>query len=116
MLLVNDLLEALLRQRRRLLARVAHVEGDLHWLDVHVAPEREEEGQEASLARVLARLDERDRAELESINAALVRIANGDYGRCVTCGGTIPADRLHVLPATTRCLGCARDAESTGLS
>lgn len=54
------------------------------------------EGQRADAMRELAELD-----------AACERIADGTFGVCVSCGSPIPLERLRVLPATTRCVGCA---------
>jgi RNA polymerase-binding transcription factor DksA len=42
-----------------------------------------------------------DRAEIE---AALARIENGTYGRCVDCGKEIPDGRLEIKPEAARCL------------
>lgn len=111
---VDDFREALLAQRRALLRRVADTEEDLRWLDTHVARETTEEGQEEAIARLLVRLDERGRAELDAIDAALARIATGDYGRCQTCGEPIPEERLRIVPATCHCLRCEERAERTG--
>ncbi len=43
---------------------------------------------------------------------ALQRIQDGTYGKCVGCGGKIPAARLHVKPEATRCIGCQTEYES----
>ena len=44
--------------------------------------------------------------ELRSINAALRRIENGDYGYCVDCGNEIARNRLEINPAAERCIDC----------
>jgi RNA polymerase-binding transcription factor len=38
--------------------------------------------------------------------AALARIDDGSYGRCVDCGGPVPELRLEARPATPRCVPC----------
>jgi DnaK suppressor protein len=48
---------------------------------------------------------ERDR--LLEVEAALIRIAEGRYGRCLRCDGSIPLERLRVLPWTSYCRECA---------
>src|SRR6185436_8241217 len=98
----------LLQQRAALLRHVAQAEDDLHWLDTNVEPERMDEGQERSLALVLARLDEHGKAEIEAIDRALARIAGGSFGRCTSCGRAIPTSRLRALPTADRCLNCAK--------
>ena len=40
------------------------------------------------------------------IDAALARIADGEYGHCVSCTQPIPAARLDVLPAASLCMPC----------
>ncbi len=48
----------------------------------------------------------RDAAELREISAALQRIDDGSYGKCVDCGEAIPLPRLLAQPAAARCIGC----------
>ncbi|MFE7844689.1 TraR/DksA family transcriptional regulator [Microbacterium sp. NPDC057407] len=48
--------------------------------------------------------------ELAEVDAALARVADGDDGRCVDCGRSIPAARLLVRPSATRCVECATRA------
>lgn len=43
---------------------------------------------------------------LEQVNAALERIANGTYGKCENCQGDIPLERLKVYPAASKCTTC----------
>ena len=59
-------------------------------------------------------LDERETAELNSIDAALKRIATGEYGLCVDCGVSIPTARLHANPTAMRCIVCQDRAEQAG--
>ncbi|MBE7189024.1 TraR/DksA C4-type zinc finger protein [Jatrophihabitans endophyticus] len=47
-------------------------------------------------------------AQLEDIDAALVRLAAGTYGVCVVCGAPIGAERLDARPFALRCIACAR--------
>jgi len=108
---VNRIQRTLLDRRRELFEAVARVEDDLRWLDTNVEPEVAEEGQEENIARLLARLDDRGKAEIEDIDAALARIATGDYGRCEGCGNAIPAARLNALPTAVACVACAAARE-----
>ena len=108
---VNRIQRALLARRRELFETVARVEDDLRWLDTNVEPEVAEEGQEENIARLLARLDDRGTAEIEDIDAALARIATGDYGRCESCAEPIPAARLEALPTAVTCVECAAARE-----
>ena len=47
------------------------------------------------------------RHQREATDAALARLDDGTYGRCVACGGPISPERLDALPATPLCLACA---------
>jgi DnaK suppressor protein len=51
--------------------------------------------------------DARRAGELRRIDAALGRIADGEYGWCVECGEAIGDKRLEIDPATPRCRACA---------
>ena len=115
MLPIETLRDKLLKQRRVIFERVTHAEDDLRWLDTNLESETEEEGQEENIARLLARLDDRGRAEIEEIDRALVRIASGDYGRCVACDKLIPLPRLEALPAAEMCVECAQARERPGV-
>ncbi len=44
------------------------------------------------------------RKDLDDIEKALGRIDEGTYGTCEVCGETIGADRLEVMPSTSRCI------------
>lgn len=50
----------------------------------------------------------RDRAtqQLELVDAALARLANGSFGTCLRCGGPIAPDRLEALPWAAHCIAC----------
>lgn len=48
----------------------------------------------------------RDLKEIQDIDAALRRIADGDYGICIDCGAEIAPARLAAYPTAKRCLPC----------
>jgi DnaK suppressor protein len=48
------------------------------------------------------------RAALHEVQAALWRMEEGQYGRCVTCRHPIERERLEILPQTARCMACQR--------
>jgi RNA polymerase-binding protein DksA len=101
-------LDRILRARRaELLREAAACETGLQANAAERESELEEGAQEDEMNRVLGRLDERERHEITDINAALDRIVDGTYGRCIRCGGAIAIDRLAALPATALCVRCA---------
>jgi RNA polymerase-binding transcription factor DksA len=50
------------------------------------------------------------RIALRDIEAALARMHNGTYGKCVDCGRRLPTERLEVLPQAAQCMDCQRAA------
>ena len=109
--LIEELRQALVAERRHVMERVARIQEDLRWFDSNVEPEITEEAQEASLARPLARLDDRGVVVIGAIERALRRMDDGDYGRCEACRQFIALDRLRALPSATTCAPCAAGAE-----
>ena len=61
---------------------------------------------------IAAALTEHEQRELAAVNAALARLARGDYGSCAGCGADIPFDRLKAEPWALRCVPCAQRAEA----
>jgi DnaK suppressor protein len=57
-------------------------------------------------------LMEAEEDTLSLIEAALARIDDGQYGRCVQCDGVIPKARLNAIPYTPVCIKCAEQQES----
>lgn len=52
-----------------------------------------------------------ERQELGAVQAALDRIAAGEYGLCTDCGAPIGSARLEVVPEAAHCIGCQEAAE-----
>lgn len=44
--------------------------------------------------------------EIDRIDAALLKLDDGTYGRCEECGCRIPAGRLRVIPHALYCVDC----------
>jgi DnaK suppressor protein len=53
---------------------------------------------------------------LRGVEDALARMAEGRYGRCVTCGRPIDTERLGVLPMTALCMSCHYNEQNCGRS
>lgn len=51
--------------------------------------------------------------EIRDIDAALLRIASGSYGRCVDCTDVIEPARLDAYPTAKRCHRCQSRREQT---
>ncbi|MBI4516972.1 MAG: TraR/DksA C4-type zinc finger protein [Deltaproteobacteria bacterium] len=104
---LDALRSTLLHQRSVLLKEVADTEADLATLEAMRESELEECAQDERLTRLLDRLDRRAKAEVEDIDRALARCADGRYGICTQCAQPIAAARLRVLPAAALCITCA---------
>lgn len=46
------------------------------------------------------------KGNLDQIDAALARIAEGSYGTCASCGKAIGAERLEFRPESILCVEC----------
>ncbi len=47
------------------------------------------------------------RERLDEVEQALVKLDQGSYGVCESCGRPIDAARLEALPSARRCIACA---------
>jgi DnaK suppressor protein len=59
-------------------------------------------------------LRDRNAQHLALIDAAIARLDDGTYGRCVRCGAPVAPDRLDALPWAPHCIDCARTVARGG--
>jgi DnaK suppressor protein len=95
--------------------RLADLHADIHAAELarrernadptEVSDRKDEAGLNQSLSTDDAQ-EERDRAELRQVEAALHRLDVGSYGDCADCGEAIDMQRLLALPAAERCAPC----------
>jgi RNA polymerase-binding transcription factor DksA len=111
-------LEATLRQRFEALRGVLHEH--LAKSDDERAvllADRVRDTEDESLTDLLVDLDlaeiDRDLDEIKAVEAALARMRAATYGRCVTCAGPIPFERLVAYPTASRCRDCQAVHERT---
>ncbi|WOJ93213.1 TraR/DksA C4-type zinc finger protein [Congregibacter variabilis] len=97
--------------QRVLEQRLLELEGRLAKLKRDAAQEHSsdsaEQAQERENDEVVDAIGVETRDSLAAVKAALQRIEEGNYGKCMQCGGDIAADRLKVMPEATHCMGCA---------
>jgi RNA polymerase-binding protein DksA len=53
-------------------------------------------------------LRDRNEQQLASVEAALGRLDDGTYGRCVRCDRPIAPERLDALPWAAQCIDCQK--------
>lgn len=105
--------EMLAAQRADALERLARIGQELSGIiesaSAGADDEHDAEGPTLAFEREhLAALASQARQRLGEVDAALARLAEGSYGRCVTCGEPIGAARLAARPVSATCIGCAR--------
>ncbi len=91
-------------RRDELRRRLGRIEADL---DTEPPKDWEDRATEREGDEVLEDLGSAGLQELRMIEAALARVAAGEYGVCVACGAAISEERLAVVPHAPRCRHCA---------
>lgn len=81
--------------------------GELRHLDQHSA-EAASELTELERDEVLRAVVDAQRSE---VIAALARLDEGTYGRCLACGIEMPEERLEARPEAARCISCQHELE-----
>ncbi len=84
--------------------------GNLSHFPLHLA----DMGTDAFERDMSTSLLQNERQIQTQVAAALDRIEQGTYGRCVKCGGEIHKGRLQAVPYTSCCVACAQEAEESG--
>jgi RNA polymerase-binding transcription factor DksA len=69
-------------------------------------------GASRSRSEITAALMAGARSALRDVRAALARMSDGSYGRCTSCGGQLPLERLEILPQIAQCMACQHASES----
>lgn len=102
-----------LEERRLSLVHLAGENADAarELLDTESSHAREGAVERAESA-MRARLSERDRHELAEIDAAILRLDRGTYGKCERCDGAVGRHRLQALPEARLCMACSSSRES----
>ena len=52
-----------------------------------------------------------NQSQLRKVEAALERIATGEFGICDVCGDAITLKRLQALPCANKCIECQEQSE-----
>jgi len=82
--------------------------------EIDVAGDEVDKLQGANLLIVQNQISQKNILKLESLNRAIDKIDDGDFGDCEECGESIELRRLEVLPGVTLCVTCAEHAELHG--
>jgi DnaK suppressor protein len=111
-------LEQQIQQRRDELAReisqgVARVRDDNYNRIAGEVPDAGDESVASLVADTENAETTRDMRELQELDRALRRIAEGTYDTCEECGDDIPFARLRAYPGAIRCVPCQSIYEKT---
>lgn len=90
--------------------RIEAIQIDSHHKEEPVEKDFAEQATQSENDDVLSALDGEAQHMVMQINAALLRIDQGTYGLCVTCGEKIPEKRLEAIPFAEFCINCAEES------
>jgi len=106
--------EKLLKRREGLVGVVQAAEAYSRERDAEATQDPADMAANAYTKELLMSMSTNDRQLLESIDAALYRIEEGDYGFCDNCQQPIQEKRLEAVPWARHCLRC-QDLNERGL-
>lgn len=99
------------RRKDQLESRLAEIKARLQTIEAELDSHQSQDWEELAVERegdeVLEGMGLSGQQEIRMIEAALERIAEGEYGFCTKCGAEISEERLDVLPYTPFCRACA---------
>jgi DnaK suppressor protein len=93
-------------RRESLLGQVQAAEAYSRERDAEATQDPADMAANAYTKELLMSMSTNDRQLLQSIDAALDRIDNGDYGKCANCGQPIQEKRLEAVPWARHCIRC----------
>jgi RNA polymerase-binding transcription factor DksA len=100
----EEIVQALNARLSELTGHVAEIDSELR---KPLSARNEEQATDLENQDALEGIEKSKLQEIQQIELALKRIAEGSYGSCSECGAIIPAKRLKALPTATRCISCA---------
>jgi len=106
--------EKLLIRREGLIGQVQAAEAYSRERDSEATQDPADMAANAYTKELLMSMSTNDRQLLESIDGALYRIEEGEYGKCSHCGQPIQEKRLEAVPWARHCLTC-QDLNERGL-
>jgi DnaK suppressor protein len=99
-------------RRRELGLKLSEFRNESKEVENGVAQDLADKAESSYTKEFLLSLSDAERDQLFQIDAALKRMAKGDFGICQTCQKEIGRKRLNALPWTPLCIDCQEKAES----
>ena len=103
--------QKLIEELRTLSGRQDVIEAHLRNADRSVPDDWSDRATFTENDEVLEALDDHGRARLAALRGALIRIEEGVFGSCVSCGEDIDPRRLAAMPEAEQCVACAAESE-----
>jgi DnaK suppressor protein len=98
--------DRLLERREGLVGQVQAAEAYSRERDAEATQDPADMAANAYTKELLMSMSTNDRQLLDSIDAALRRIEEGEYGKCDNCGEPIQEKRLEAVPWAQHCVTC----------
>ncbi len=103
--------ELLLERREEVLKSVSETKEKGIGFSLDDLPDEVDLASSESDQSMSLRLRDRERILLKKIDKVLVKIEDGSYGICESCGEEINPKRLEARPVTDLCIRCKEDQE-----
>jgi DnaK suppressor protein len=101
-----------LEERQQILRKtVSRTEEDGRIADQDTAQDIADRAASSYTKEFLFSQSNNDRQLLAMVETALLRIREGEFGECVSCGNEINAKRLEAVPWTRYCIECQEKLE-----
>jgi len=102
----------LLVRRHEIIHKLSEAQTESKTIETDIAQDLADKAESSYTKEFLLSLSNAEREELTQIDAAIKRVARGEYGVCQSCQKEIGKKRLAALPWTALCIDCQEKAES----
>ncbi|HXE31760.1 MAG TPA: TraR/DksA family transcriptional regulator [Terriglobales bacterium] len=98
-------------KQQELMRIVARIEQDGRIADEEATQDIADKATNSYTKEFLFHQSNAERSQLQMVNDALVRMREGSYGECVTCGEELNLKRLEAVPWAGLCINCQERVE-----
>jgi DnaK suppressor protein len=99
-------------RRNELVRKLSEFRNESKEVETEVAQDLADKAESSYTKEFLLSLSDAERDQLFQIDAALKRVAKGEFGFCQMCQKEISKKRLNALPWTPLCIDCQEKSES----
>jgi len=99
-------------RRHEIIDKLSDTQDQSKQNETDIAQDLADKAESSYTKEFLLSLSNAEREELLQIDAALKRIARGEYGLCRSCQKEISKKRLAAIPWTPLCIDCQEQSES----